>query len=273
VQELAEHKETMRRTWAMGDYDAMIRAEGLYAVGARLTEVVGVRRSEAVLDVACGTGNAAIPAAQAGGEVTGVDLTPEMLDVARARAEDAGAELTLRPGDAEDLPFDEASFDVVLSTFGCEFAPRHEIVADELTRVLRPGGRLGTATWTPDGAFGDFFRTAAPHMPAQPAFVDPPLEWGVEERVRELFEGTGVTLHFARESCDIRHDSVEAAVDCYTTLFGPFVAARQLAEAEGRWPALRDDLTALFERLDTTEEAAVEFPAEYLVTIGTKDER
>ena len=271
MQQLAEHKQAERTTWATGDYDAMMRQEGLYEVGARLVAAVEVRPGETVLDVACGTGNAAIPAAQAGGQVTGLDLTPELLDVARRRAAEAGVEVTLLEGDAEDLPFDEASFDVVLSTFGCMFAPRHEVVADELARVLRPGGRLGLVTWTPEGAIGDFFSTAAPHMPPPPAFVDPPLVWGQEGHVRELFEGTEVTLRFDRDSWDIAHDSVEAAVESYSTLFGPIATARQFAEAEGRWPAFRDDLSALFERLNTTGRKDVVFPAEYLVTTGMMD--
>ncbi len=268
MQQLAEHKQAERTTWATGDYDAMMRQEGLYEVGARLIRRVGVRPGEAVLDVACGTGNTAIPAAQAGGQVTGLDLTPELLDVARRRAAEAGAHVTWLEGDAEDLPFDEASFDVVLSTFGCMFAPRHEVVVDELARVLRPGGRIGLVTWTPDGAIGDFFATAAPHMPPPPAFADPPLAWGQETHVAELFEGTGIALDFQRDVWDIAHDSVEAAVECYSTLFGPVAAARQSAEAEGRWPAFRDDLTALFERLNTTGRSDVVFPAEYLVTTG-----
>jgi ubiquinone/menaquinone biosynthesis C-methylase UbiE len=268
---LAEHKEAERTVWATGDYDAMMRKEGLYAVGERLAEAVDVRPGERVLDVACGTGNATIPAAQAGGQVTGVDLVPELLDVARQRADEAGVTVSLQQGDAEELPFDEGSFDVVLSSFGCMFAPRHEIVADELARVLRPDGRLGLVTWTPEGAIGDFFRTAAPHMPPPPAFVDPPLAWGQEAYVRELFEGTGVTLRSARDRWVIAHESVEAAVECYTTLFGPLAAARRMAETEGRWPAFRDDLAALFERLDRTEGARVEFPAEYLVVLGTRE--
>ncbi len=271
MQQLLDHQQTQRHTWATGDYDAMMRTEGLYAVGARLSRAAEVREGDTVLDVACGTGNATIPAAQAGGRVTGLDLTPELLAVARQRADQAGVEVELQEGDAEQLPFDDASFDVALSSFGCMFAPRHEIAAGELARVLRPGGRLGVVAWTPEGAMGDFFRTAAPHMPAPPPFVDPPLAWGQEDDVRELFEGTGLTLRFARESWTITHDSVEAAVECYTTLFGPLATARQLAEEEGRWPAFEADLTALFERLDPSSGPVVEFPAEYLVVLGAKE--
>jgi SAM-dependent methyltransferase len=270
---LTDHKQVERRTWATGDYDAMMRTEGLYAVGARLVEAVGVRPGETVLDVACGTGNAAIPAAQAGGQVTGVDLTPELLEVAGQRAEQAGVEVALREGDAEQLPFDAERFDVVVSSFGSMFAPRHEVVADELVRVLAPGGRLGIVSWTPDGAMGEFFRTAAPHLPPPPDFVDPPLSWGQERYVEELFEGTGLRLRCAREHWTITHDSVEAAVECYTTLFGPLTSGRQLAEDEGRWPAFEADLAALFQRLDTTGGEELTFPAEYLVVLGTKERR
>jgi SAM-dependent methyltransferase len=244
MQELADHKQTDRTTWATGDYDAMMRTEGLYGVGDRLTEAVGIAPDERVLDVACGTGNAAIPAAQAGGKVVGLDLTPELLDVAQKRADEAGVEVDFQVGDAEALPFEDASFDVVLSTFGCMFAPRHEIVAGELARVLRPGGRLGIVSWTPDGAIGDFFSTAGPHMPPPPSFVDPPLTWGEEPYVQELFEGTGISLRFSTEDWEITHDSVDAAVECYTTMFGPLTAARRITEAKDRWPAFRDDLKA-----------------------------
>ncbi len=267
---LADIKDDARTTWATGDYDAMMRQEQLYGVGERLVRHAGVRPGEAVLDVACGTGNAAIPAAAAGADVTGVDLTPRMLEVARQRAADAGVEVAWTEGDAEDLPFEDGRFDVVLSAFGCMFAPRHEVVADELVRVLRPGGRLAVCSWTPQGAFGDFFRTVGAHLPPMPDIVDPPPLWGDEDHVRELFEGTGVHLEFVRETWEIGHGSAAAAVECYTTAFGPVVEARRLAEAEDRWPQLRDDLLALFDRVDTSGSERVVFPAEYLVVLGTK---
>jgi SAM-dependent methyltransferase len=266
--QLTEFKQTARRTWAAGDYDAMMRQERLYEVGERLVRRIGIEPGEDVLDIACGTGNASIPAARIGGRVTGIDLTPEMLAVARTRAEAAEVEIEWVEGDAENLPFDDDHFDVVLSAFGCMFAPRHEVATDEIARVLRPGGRMGLCTWTPEGAIGDFFRTVGAHLPSLPEFVDPPPLWGDENHVRELFEGTGIRLEFEREIWDITHDSGRAAVECYTTAFGPVVEARRRAEGEGRWPHLRDDMLRLFERHGSSRGEQMVFPAEYLVVLG-----
>ncbi len=271
MQQVADHKEQARETWAKGDYDAMMRQEQLYGVGERLVRRMGIRPGDAVLDIACGTGNAAIPAAQAGAEVTGVDLSPAMLDVARARARSADVEVTWTEGDAEQLSFDAGRFDVVLSTFGCMFAPRHEVVAEELARVLRPGGRLGVCSWSPQGVFGDFFRIVAGYLPPDPEFVDPPLLWGDEAHVRELFEGTGMSLEFEHDQWEVGHDSAPAAVECYTTTLGPLVAARELTEADGRFEHLRDDLTQLFAQHHAANADRVVFPAEYLVAIGQMD--
>ncbi|MEU4289138.1 class I SAM-dependent methyltransferase [Kribbella sp. NPDC026596] len=263
MEQLEQYKDSVRTTWATGDYDAMMRQEGLYEVGPRLVQAMAVQPGEDVLDVACGTGNATIPAARTGARVTGLDLTPAML--ARARERAAGVAVEWVEGDAEDLPFPDASFDVVLSTFGCMFAPRHEIVADEIARVLRPSGRLGVCAWTPEGSIGEFFRVVGGHVPPSPEYVDPPLAWGSEEPVRELFEGTGIELEFSREECVIHHASPAAAVECYATQFGPVVRTRE--SLGDQWPALRDDLLALFERYTTTE---VLLPAEYLVIQGLK---
>lgn len=270
MQQLVDIKNEARGAWALGDYDAMLRQERLHGVGARLVERLRVGPGEAVLDVACGTGNATLPAARAGAQVTGLDLTPDLLAIAGGHAEAEELDVEWREGDAEQLPFEDASFDVAMSSFGCMFAPRHEVAAEELARVLRPGGRLGVCSWTPEGVFGEFFRIVAGHLPPDPAFVDPPPLWGDEAHVQALFEGTGVALSFERERWPIRHDSAAAAVECYTTTLGPLVAARGLTEAEGRWPALAADLRDLFERWDTSETATVDLPAEYLVALGRK---
>ncbi|MDS1272306.1 methyltransferase domain-containing protein [Lipingzhangella sp. LS1_29] len=269
MSELADVKTAARTVWALGDYDAMMRAEGLYDLGAQLAHQLTITPGERVVDVACGTGNAAIPAARAGGRVTGVDLTPEMLAVARQRAEAAGVTVDWVEGDAESLPLRDAEADVVLSTFGCMFAPRHEVVAEEIARVLAPGGRIGLCVWAPDGVFGEFFRIVAGYLPPDPEFVDPPLAWGDEHRVRELFEGTGITPVFERASWRIIHPSVEAAIACYTDNLGPVTKARELTTANGSWPGLHADLAALFHR-HAEDDGRVVLPATYLVITGRR---
>jgi ubiquinone/menaquinone biosynthesis C-methylase UbiE len=270
MEPLSEYKKGARVAWATGDYDQMARTEGLYATGERLVQRIDVTSADEVLDVACGTGNATLPAAVTGAKVTGLDLTPEMLATAGKRAADAGWKIDWREGDAEALPFEDEHFDVVLSSFGAMFAPRHDVVADELARVLRPGGRLAMANWTPDGSIGKFFATVMGFAPPMPAFVDPPLLWGDEAHVRELFEGTGVELEFRREEVVLRAPSITEAVELYTTNLGPVAQTRQAVEADGRWPALRDDLTAFFQRCNTTNDGSLSWPAPYLVVVGHK---
>jgi len=261
--ELATIKQGARATWAAGDFPAIAERQ-LWPVGRRLVDRIGVRPGEEILDVACGTGNAAIRAAEDGARVVGLDLTPELFDAGRRLAREAGVEVEWVQGDAEELPFAEQSFDVVLSTFGCMFAPRHRVAALELARVLRPGGRLGITTWTPDGGTGELFRTVGNYLPPPPPLVEPPIQWGSEDHVHELFDDTGIELEFERDAlAQIPFDSTEEAIEFTTTKFGPMIMARQLTEAAGRWPELRGELVELFERDD---------PLEYLVVVGRKEE-
>jgi len=169
---LAEMKQRTRATWAAGNFPEVAKRE-LWPVGERIVQRIGIGTGEHVLDVACGSGNVAIRAAQAGGDVVGLDLTPELFDAARSLAAEAGVTVDWVEGDAEDLPFDDESFDVVLSTFGVMFAPRHEVAARELARVLRPGGRIGLCNWTSEGIQGEFFRTLGTHLPAAPRSRSP----------------------------------------------------------------------------------------------------
>jgi ubiquinone/menaquinone biosynthesis C-methylase UbiE len=264
VSRLAEHQAAARATWAAGDYDVI--AGLIWDVGPRIVRRLDVRPGDDVLDVACGTGNAAIPAARAGGRVVGVDLAPEMFAAARARAANAGVAVKWVEGDAEALPFDDQRFDVVVSTFGAMFAPRHDIVATELLRVLRPGGGLGLCSWTPEGTVGDFFRILADHVPPPPGPA--PTLWGTEEHVRELFANAALDPVFERELVTLRLTSVEHAVRTYATKFRPVVKARARLEPAGRWNALRDDLAAMFERHNRATDGTVAVAGEYLVVVA-----
>jgi ubiquinone/menaquinone biosynthesis C-methylase UbiE len=152
-------------------------------VGARIVRAVGVREGDDVLDVACGTGNAAIRAAGRGPRVTGVDLTPELFEAGRAEAAAAGVEVEWVEGDAEALPFPDESFDVVVSVFGCMFAPRHEVTARELARALPPGGRLGVCAWTPERSVGRTIEVTSKYLPPLPELAQRPIWWGSEEHV------------------------------------------------------------------------------------------
>jgi len=261
-------KQINRAMWATGNYDAI--AELVWSAGERLVSRLDVRPGEDVLDVACGTGNAAIPAAEAGARVVGLDLTPELFDRGRERAEETGVRLDWIEGDAEALPFTDASFDVVLSTFGCMFAPRHEVTARELARVLRPGGRLGIVAWTPEGFVGDFFRALGAHLPPPPPFAAPPVLWGDPEHARGLFADTGIELEFERDQVDFRFDSVPQAVECYEDNFGPVIKARELLEDTGRWGPARADFVALYET-HANGDGSLAFPGEYLVLVGRKN--
>ncbi|WP_427894522.1 class I SAM-dependent methyltransferase [Kribbella sp. GL6] len=260
---LAELKQHARASWAAGDFPAVAKMQ-LWEVGERLVRRVGIGRGEDVLDVGCGTGNAALRAAAAGGKVVGVDLTPELFPAGQALAAEAGVEVEWVEGDAEELPWADESFDVVLSTFGVMFAPRHAVAARELVRVLRPGGRFGCTCWTPEGLQGAFFRMLGSYAPPAPPFAQPPLLWGDESHVRELFAGTAVTLEFARETVPLApFDSPDEAVDWIATRFGPLMMLRGMLEQRGEWDALRSKLASIY---------VSGAPAEYLVVQGRKDE-
>jgi SAM-dependent methyltransferase len=269
MKELAELKRDERAMWARGDYAAIAR-DMFWDVGARIVDRVGVRPGDRVLDVACGTGNAAIRAAAAGGEVVGVDLTPELFEAGRKLAAEAGVEVEWVEGDAETLPAEDKSFDVVLSVFGCMFAPRHEVAARELARVLRPGGLIGLCSWTPDSSIAALMRTLMGSLPAPPEFAKPPPLWGSDEHVRGLFEGSGIELEFERDVADFRFGSVEDALHIYETTWGPFIEARELLEPQGRWPAVRCDLAGVLERRNASNGTGLQYASDYLVVIGRR---
>ncbi len=261
--------DKLRATWDAGDY-AEVADRLVMPLGPVAVDAAAITTGDEVLDVAAGTGNASIPAAAAGARVTGLDIAPGLLETARTRAARAGVAVEFVEGDAEDLPFADASFDVVTSTLGVQFAPHHEQTAAELARVLRPGGRMALCNWTPQGYIGRFFATLSPYMPAPPAGVSPPPKWGDPDHVTELFAGTGMTLSFARRTVDFRDGSPESFIDFMATCYGPLVKARELLTADGRWNDLRADLIALSAAMDEGTAGAFRTPSEYLVVTGRK---
>lgn len=267
MDELGRVKEGARVAWGAGDFAPF--AAMIWDSGGRLVERMGVGPGDAVLDVGCGTGNLAIQAALAGARVTGVDIAPEMIARARSAAAEAGVEVEWIVGDAEDLPVADASADVVVSSFGCMFAPRHAVAAREIARAVRPGGRIGLLTWPPDSAVGDFLSLAARHMPPPPAVAESPLLWGDLYHAREAFAGTGISIAAERDRIVFAFDSAEEATDLYLTRFGPLVAARAVLEPLGRWQALADAIAAHFAGL--AEPDGVRMDSDCLVITGRRD--
>src|SRR5918998_668509 len=189
TQQLEAIKEKQQKTWASGNYAVV--GNSLVIMGEQLNEAVDVRAGQKVLDVATGSGNTAISAARRYGDVTGLDYVPDLIEQAKGRAAAEGLEMAFAVGDAENLPYPDASYDVVLSTVGVMFAPDQEKTAAELLRVTRPGGKVGLANWIPDGFIGNMFKTVGKHVPPPPGIKPPPL-WGTVERLEELF-GEGVS--------------------------------------------------------------------------------
>ncbi len=248
---LDEFKAVQRQVWAEGDYPPVGQ---LLEPGARqLVEAVGVTEGQRVLDVATGSGSVAVLAGQAGARVVGVDITEAWFDEARARAAIAGVDVDLRLGDAEDLPVDDESFDVVLSSFGAIFAPRHEVVAGELVRVCRPGGVIALTAWPPGGANDTVFSTLLTRLPSPPdTFVTPFIRWGDPAHVRELFDSAGVTLSFEHRDFGVEFPSVEAFKAFVFETSGGFIRARRALEELGGW---KEAFTAFEAAIDATNKA------------------
>jgi SAM-dependent methyltransferase len=265
---LSELKTKHRAMWALGDYPAVV-ADVIPALGAALVQATGVRRGDRVLDVAAGTGNAAIPAAEVGADVTASDLTPELLDAGRRQAEERGLRLAWEPGDAEALPYADASFDAVISCVGVMFAPHHRESADELVRVARPGGRIGLISWTPQGFVGQMFAVMKPYAPAPPPGAQPPPLWGDEAHVRELL-GDRVS-ELSAERHDVVVDRFASGVefrDFFKATYGPTIAVyRSLADQPERAAELD---TALAELGDRYVDRDGVMRWEYLLVVATR---
>jgi SAM-dependent methyltransferase len=260
---VAALKLAHRATWAAGDYAAVARHIADRPVRDALA-AARVQTGTRLLDVATGSGNVALAAADAGARVTGLDLVPELLDVAHSRALAAGVEIEWVQGDAEALPFADGAFDSVTSVFGVQFAPRHQAAADELVRVCRSGGTIGLVNWTPEGLIGQMFKIMGRHLPAPPAFVTAPPLWGDESHVRQLFADNQVTLSFTRASNPFIFDSVDAYQTFFEQHYGPTIKAQEKLAPDDRWIDCRTELRELFDRMNTATDGTCRIDAEYV---------
>jgi len=259
-------KNRQQGTWSSGDYAVI--GTTLQITGEMLCEAVDVAAGEQVLDVAAGNGNASLAAARRGCEVTASDYVPALLEGTRARAAAEGLTIDVKEADAEALPFADATFDVVLSTFGVMFTPDHVGAAAELTRVCRPEGRIGLANWTPEGFIGQMFKIVGRYAPP-PAGVRSPLEWGTESRLAELF-GTDVqALEVQRRNFVFRYRSAEHWLDTFRTYYGPTYKAFAALDAAGQ-SAFEHDLLALANEHNTAPMGALRIPSEYLEVVAVK---
>jgi ubiquinone/menaquinone biosynthesis C-methylase UbiE len=259
--------QVQQQVWSTGDFAKIGNRAQL--VGERLCEALEIIPGERSLDVACGSGNAAIAAARRFADAVGVDYVPALLENGRERAAAEGLEVEFVEGDAQELPFEDASFDVVTSTFGAMFAPDQPKAAGELLRVCRPGGRIGMANWPPEGLIGGgMFATIAKHAPPPPG-LNPSVLWGTEERLRELF-GDGVSeLRLAPQTIMFRFRSPEHWLDYFRTYFGPMMMAFERVGKDGA-AALEADLLELVRGYNTAGDRALVAPALYVEVVATR---
>jgi SAM-dependent methyltransferase len=258
-----EYKDRQRQNWAAGDWPAI--APSIQEAADVVVEELDVASGHEVLDVGTGSGNAAITAAQLGAHVTGLDLVPELLAAGRQRADEAGVSVEWVEGDAERLPFDDRSFDRVISIFGVIFTFDHRRAASELVRVARPGAVVGVTGWTREGMFGKLFEAVSSYLPEPPPERDP-HRWGDEEYVRGLFAVPGVEARFERRTLDIVFASSDSWIDHQSDKAGPMIATRKMLEEQGTWDEARAALIELYERHNQADDGSLRAPAEYLLT-------
>jgi len=258
-------KEKQQATWASGDYAVI--GTSLQIIGEQLCESVDVSAGQTVLDVAAGNGNAALAAARRGCDVTATDYVESLLERAGRRAEADGLPLTTQVADAEDLPFDDASFDVVLSTVGVMFTPNPERAAAELLRVVRPGGRVGLANWTPEGYIGQLFKIVGAHVPP-PAGVPSPLQWGTEARVEELLGGEA-KVETERRHFTFRFRSAEDFFETFKEFYGPLVKAWAALDDDGK-RSIHEQIVALANGANRNTDGALTIDSEYLEIVATR---
>jgi SAM-dependent methyltransferase len=262
--DLAAIKEKQQKTWASGDFSVV--ASRIVIVAENLCDAADLHAGWRVLDVATGSGNAAIAAARHGCIAVGVDYVPALLERGRKRAAAEGLDVELLEGDAEALPFPDASFDAVTSVYGSMFAPNHKQAAAELLRVTRASGTIALASWTPEGFIGDLFRTVAKHVPP-PAGLQSPMLWGTEAHLRELFGDGIAALEAKKRTFTFRFASAEEFVTFFRLWYGPTLKAFESLDEAAR-NALEADLIALAESADRLRGDAIAIPAEYLEAVA-----
>jgi ubiquinone/menaquinone biosynthesis C-methylase UbiE len=266
-----ELKAKHRALWASGDYPA-VAAELIPALGPELVRAAGIRSGDRVLDVAAGSGNAAIPAAAAGAIVTASDLTPELFDAGRRIAAQQGVDLEWVEADAEALPFADNGFDAVISCVGVMFAPHHQAAADELIRVVRTGGKIGLINWTPEGFIGNLLKTMKPYAPPPPAGASPPPLWGSEDHVRELFGDRVTDLTMRRQTVLLDHCTEPTEFrEYWKRNYGPTIAAYKFnADTPATVEALDAGFLEFLTSWNRGDGQRAVWEAEYLVVTATK---
>ena len=266
VPSLAAVKARQQQTWASGDFAVI--GTLIHAAAEALVQAADFAAGSKVLDVATGSGNAALAAARGGGEVVGLDYVPALLARGRERAAAERLDVRFVEGDAEALPFADGAFDAVVSIYGAMFAPDAPRVAAELLRVVRPGGRIVMANWTPAGFVGEMLRTVSRHVPP-PAGVTPPTAWGTESRLRELFGDGLSSLEVRPREFVFRFRSADEFVDVFRRFYGPTLKAFEAVGAAGE-AALRADLLDLARRFDRNGRGPVAMSAEYLEVVAVR---
>ncbi len=261
--DFAAIKQRQQGIWASGDYAVI--GSTLQIVGENLAEAVDLRAGERVLDVAAGNGNATLAAARRFAEVTSTDYVPDLLEKGAARARANGLDVGFRVADAENLPFADGEFDVALSSFGVMFAPDQAQAARELTRVVRGGGRIGLASWTPDGFIGELFRLIAAYVPP-PAGLQSPARWGTEPRIVELFGPDAADIRSERRTFNFRYRSPAHWIELFRNFYGPTYKVYAALDAE-RQDELTRDISALLERRNVGGPNSLVVPGEYLQVV------
>jgi SAM-dependent methyltransferase len=265
--EMESLKTRLKSMWMAGDFGQV--AKVIEANAGEFIERLELKPGDRVLDVACGTGNLAIPAARARATVTGADIATNLLEQARARAESEGLKIQFDEGDAENLPYDDAAFDVVVTMFGAMFAPRPELVSSELVRVTRSGGRIAMANWTPAGFIGQMFKVTGKYVPPPPAMPSP-IKWGDEETVRERLQDGIADLKLTPRKCGFKYPfSPAEVVEFFRLYYGPTQRAFGALDENGQ-AALRKDLEQLWTDNNQATDGTTYVEGEYLEVLATR---